>query len=276
MVETASGSEFAMARIDVSLLSDRVYRALREDIFRKVLLPAARLDVRDLAAMYGTSAAPVRHALVRLQDEGLVEIQPRRGTFVTRLDLAAVAEVFQIRLMVELGVAERLGARLPDDAALALTSIVEQTEALADGNGFRDYSTYLELDLEFHRVPLRALQNVRLVRLFDSLHTHIHIARGLYPTPNKRAELTLAEHRAILDAYHRRNIADVKAAILEHLANSEADLLHRLEPRGNVAPSDSTAPAVDQELHAHDARDRELATSGIHESAVRLDRSGEV
>jgi DNA-binding GntR family transcriptional regulator len=225
-----------MARIDVSLLSERVYRALREDIFRRVLLPATRLDVHQLAATYGTSAAPVRHALARLHDEGMVEIQPRRGTFVTPVRPRDVVEVFQIRRIVETGAAELLQARLPPEAGERLIHLVERTEELADGDDFRDYAAYIRLDADFHRLPLGALENPRLLRIFDNLHTHIQIARGLYPASDKRAAATLAEHRAILGAYLGHDVAAVKEAILIHLANGEADLLRRLPDEVGSGP----------------------------------------
>ncbi|HEX5414230.1 MAG TPA: GntR family transcriptional regulator [Chloroflexota bacterium] len=217
-----------MAKIDVSLLSDRVYHALREDIFAQTLRPATRLDVHHLASIYGTSAAPVRQALARLHDEGMVEILPRRGTFVTSMRPGDVAEVFQVRRIIELGVADLTAGRLPSDVVERLGRVVALTEALAIGESFRDYASYIQYDAEFHRIPILAIGNGRLLRIFDSLHAHICIARGLYPASNQRATQTLAEHRAIFDAYRAGDATAVKAAILVHLCNGEADLARRL------------------------------------------------
>ena len=217
-----------MVSIDISLLSDRIYSALREEIFRQTLRAAARLDVHELAAIYGTSVAPVRQALARLHDEGLVEVRPRRGTYVTQVSQRDVAEAFQIRRIVELGAADLLDGQLPPALLDRLREVVARTEALAVGEGFRDYEAFIQYDAEFHRVPLLAVENRRLIRIFDGLHAHITIARGLYPTSNKRASATLAEHQAILEAYARRDAAAVRAALSVHLTNGEKDITRRL------------------------------------------------
>ncbi len=217
-----------MPKIDVSLLSDRVYHALREDIFSQTLCAGTRLDVHRLAAIYGTSVAPVRQALARLHDEGMVEIHPRRGTNVTQVRPQDVVEVFQIRRIIELSVADLLAGRLPPDSLDRLRQIIDLTATLADGEGFRDYPTFIQYDAEFHRIPILALDNARLLRIFDGLHAHMSIARGLYPTNDKRATATLAEHRAIFDAYSCGDLVALKGAVLTHLRNSETDLVRRL------------------------------------------------
>lgn len=228
-----------MAKIDISLLSDRIYCALREEIFRQTLRAAARLDVQELASIYGTSVAPVRQALARLHDEGLVEVRPRRGTFVTQFSPRDVAEAFQIRRIIELGAADLLSGCLPAPAKARLREIVARTEDLADGESFRDYAAFIQYDAEFHRVPLHAVDNRRLVRIFDGLHAHITIARGLYPASNKRATATLAEHQAIVDAYQRGDAGAVKSALTVHLLNGENDITRRISepPRADGAVS---------------------------------------
>ncbi|HVC33134.1 MAG TPA: GntR family transcriptional regulator [Chloroflexota bacterium] len=215
--------------IDATLLSERVYVSLREEIFRQALRPGFRLDVRDIASAYDTSVAPVRHALARLHEEGLVEIAPRRGTFVSRVGPRDVREIFQIRRMIETGAVQVLGARLPAEASEKLAVVIEQMEALAEGESFRDYDAYIRLDAEFHRIPLAALANARLLRLYEGLHAHIHVARGLYPVASKRASSTLAEHRAIWAAYQEHDVSAARQALLTHLENAEADLRRRLD-----------------------------------------------
>ncbi len=226
-------ARFHASPIDVTLLSERVYLSLRQEIFSQTLRPGFRLDLRDIAAAYETSVAPVRHALARLHEEGLVEIAPRRGTFVSRIGADDVREIFQIRRMIEVGAVEALEARLPRELGEQMATVVEQMEALADGEGFRDYSTYIRLDADFHRIPLAALGNARMLRLYEGLHAHIHVARGLYAVAVKRATATLAEHRSIWDGYQNQDAEATKRALTVHLANAEADLLRRLEaPNG--------------------------------------------
>lgn len=241
-------SRLRVASIDVSLLSERVYAALREDIFRQVLRPGQRLDVREIAAACDVSAAPVRQALARLGEEGLVEIAPRRGTFVTRIGPDGIREIFQIRRLIETGVVDVVRATLPSAVEEGLASLLDQMEALAEGDSFRDYASFIQLDAEFHRAPLTALANQRLLRLYDSLHAHIHVARGLYSRPGKRAAATLAEHRAIWHGFQRHSIESTKEAILSHLANAEADLV------GQIVDEPVTAPIAGSTVRGDDRR----------------------
>lgn len=229
-----AASRYSVPPIDVSSLSERVYASLREEIFCQTLRPGSRLDVHGIADAYNTSVAPVRQALARLHEDGLIEIQPRRGTFVSKIGRSDVREIFEIRRIIELGAVDILGARLPAATADELANVAREMEALEDGDDFRDYSAYIRLDMVFHRLPLAALTNHRLLHIYDGLHAHIHVARGLYPSASKRASATLAEHRSIQDGWESNNVDATKRALLSHLENAEADLLQHLEPDTSI------------------------------------------
>lgn len=93
-----------------SLLTDRVYGALREAIRSGEIPPGARLRLRDLAAQLGTSPMPVREAISRLEQNGLVVRQPHRGAIVADLTPAELAHVYDTRLLLEVETT-RLGCR---------------------------------------------------------------------------------------------------------------------------------------------------------------------
>lgn len=92
--------------LDYTDLTEQTYRILKDRILRNELLPGAQISVPEVALALGVSRTPVTDALKRLASDGLVDIFPRRGTFVSQLTARDVAEIFDIRLMIELSAAE--------------------------------------------------------------------------------------------------------------------------------------------------------------------------
>ena len=87
-------------------LNDQVYEALRDAILQHILPAGCKLDVNLLAKRWGVSRTPVNDAIQRLMIEGLVSVVPRRGTFVTRVDVKDILESMDVRLMFEFRGAE--------------------------------------------------------------------------------------------------------------------------------------------------------------------------
>src|SRR5919199_1438099 len=87
-------------------LTEQTYRGLKDKILRGELKPGTQISVPTTALALGVSRTPVNDALKRLANDGLVEIVPRQGTFVTQLTARDVAEIFDMRLMIELYAAE--------------------------------------------------------------------------------------------------------------------------------------------------------------------------
>jgi len=104
--------------LEISSVEDGVYRILRQEIGRLELAPGDRLRLEELAGRFQVSLTPVRHALRRLESEGLVVSQPRRGSRVAPLSLEELEEIQALRLGLETFLA-RAGAEQCTDAALA-------------------------------------------------------------------------------------------------------------------------------------------------------------
>jgi DNA-binding GntR family transcriptional regulator len=108
----------AAAPLEISSVEDGVYRTLRQEIGRLDLAPGERLRLEDVAGRLDVSLTPVRHALRRLESEGLVVSIPRRGSRVASLSLEEIEEIQALRLGLETFLA-RAGAEVCTDAALA-------------------------------------------------------------------------------------------------------------------------------------------------------------
>lgn len=139
----------AMRSIDIQSTQDSVVKAIQSAIFSGELKMGQRIMEEELAETFQISRATVREALRRLEQVGLVQIKPRRGTFVTRLTLKEVERTCRLRAALE-GLAARYASeRLTDKDWEAVKQIVEEMKAAATAG---ELSAFLHLDRKFHEL----------------------------------------------------------------------------------------------------------------------------
>lgn len=189
-----------------------VANALRHDIAGMILAPGAPLQDRLLCERFGTSRTPVREALLRLSDEGLVDIFPQSGTFVARIPVAAVHEAAVIRQALEavtVAAAAGRGASAPLDSILAT-----QRHAATQG----DQRAFHEADEAFHAALADAGGYPGVWAMLRGVKIHIDRARRLtLPAPGRMAQI-VTEHRAIRDAVAAVDPDAAQAAMRAHLS----------------------------------------------------------
>jgi GntR family transcriptional regulator, rspAB operon transcriptional repressor len=194
---------------------------LRDAIIAMALTPGMPLNEKELTARHGFSRTPVREALIRLKEEGLVEIFPQAGTFVSRIPAAAIAEAVIIREALESAAAVRV-ARGDDKSSLdRLDSLIsDQHEAAARG----DQEAFHNADEAFHAAISEAAGFPGIWRLAQTAKTQIDRARRLtLPVPG-RMEMVIAEHLRIVDAMRRGDEIGVRQAIALHVGTILPDL----------------------------------------------------
>lgn len=227
MAVTYAPQDGVLPAVNSSQLYEQVYQSLRDGILRGRFAPGERLSALQLAALYGISQTPVRAALARLEGDGLIEILPRRGTFVAQCSEKDVREVFQLRRIIECAALEHLD-RLTDRTIDRMEQIVAESAALADGQKFLDYPSSLQLDAEFHQMIVEMLQSERASDIHEGLRWPEQLTRVVSVTDYHRAAAAVEEHTAILSALKDRDAPRARESVLRHLANSESDLLSRL------------------------------------------------
>jgi DNA-binding GntR family transcriptional regulator len=226
-VQDMEFDQLTASTLNLSQLNQQVYELLREQILTGAFTPGQRLSIGAIAKHLDISVTPVRDALRRLASDGLVTMIPRRGTFVAEFTRQAVQETFQARRIIEGASAERLD-RISDRTLRRLEKIVDTQESLRDGTRFTDYETHIGLDTEFHRHIVDLLGNERIAKFYEELRWPMQITRGLYYTDSLRADRTVAEHRAVVEAMKKKDVNELKRAILDHLDNAEANLLQHM------------------------------------------------
>jgi GntR family transcriptional regulator, rspAB operon transcriptional repressor len=217
-------------------LTQTVYELLRAKIMARELLPGQRIDVAMLARVLGVSRTPVKEAINRLAAEGAIDILPQHGTFIASIDWPALAELHDIRMMIETYVCEALVYPVPDDRLAELNRLIEAMERLTDGDAFADFPAHLELDRVFHTVIVGLAGNDRLTRLYEQVNLPIRLARAYPDTGELRGALaTRTEHVAIVAALTAADAARARDATRDHLQNAVERHLSRLdvEPTGD-------------------------------------------
>jgi DNA-binding GntR family transcriptional regulator len=200
-------------------LGQDAYARIRAAIRDGTLPPGLRLTETDLAARFGVSRTPVRQALARLESEGLLTHEPRRGLTVTRPDHAQVVELYIMREIME-GAAARLAAQHATE-----TEIEAMAELLAEEPAaFADAHRLAAINQRLHGLLYLAAHNRYLLRSLEQLAATIALLPSLL-TEGARAEAAHAEHRAILDALQQR---DGEAAEGAARAHARAAQRHRL------------------------------------------------
>jgi GntR family transcriptional regulator, rspAB operon transcriptional repressor len=206
-------------------LTQTVYKLLRARIASHDFVPGQQLRLELLAAQLGVSRTPVREALNQLAAEGLVEIRPRRGTFVAQVDLSTVAELYQLRLIIDTSVAKLLAARVTKSQIRMLSKLLDKLGSQVDGEAYVDYGAYLECHRDFHSAIVRMVGNRRLMALYDKINLPLWLVRAQEQAgPPRDARASLGEHRTILRTLEARDPSAAAEAMTAHLEGSVVKL----------------------------------------------------
>ncbi len=197
--------------------SQQVHEALRARILALELAPGQSLSRAEVSETYGVSQTPVREAMQRLADEGLLEIFPQSKTEVSRIDIGHAQETQFLRLSLELEVVRRL-ALAPDRSFVDEIDLLirRQERALADG----DMEAFSNLDQAFHRRMHSLLGVETLWDLVTARSGHIDRLRNLnLPDPGKSASI-MDCHRRIAAAIRAGDPEAGEAVVREHLSGT--------------------------------------------------------
>lgn len=209
-------------------LADQAYEALKDAIIQLDLKPGDPIVEDDLAEQIGISKTPVRQALARLEQEGLVIRIPYKATYVADLDPADAADILELRAVLE-GLAARSVVETVDEATLVEAEKIldAHDEAVAKGN----LEQAGQLGEKFHRLVTGASTNRRAAAMLETLNVQMERLRTLSGHHHDRAEKSAKEHRAILAALRARDAEAVDLAFRKHRGSFVA---HVAAGRSNI------------------------------------------
>src|SRR3954453_6283329 len=215
---TVDGGSAAAKPAAGELLADRAYAELRDRIVTLAIPPGAPINEDALGRELAMGRTPVREAIKRLALENLVTVFPRRGTFASEINITDLAQISDVRVLLEGHAAARAAERLTSALREELDQLVAEIDE-REGSG--DADTLMRLDAEIHRFIYRCSGNVylqetlerylnlslriwylvldRLPHLFDRVHEHRHLLTEIREGHAEAAGKIAAEHVATFE-----------------------------------------------------------------------------
>jgi DNA-binding GntR family transcriptional regulator len=192
-----------------------VEASLREEIISLKLAPGSVLSRIDLQSRFGVSSTPIRDALLRLQEEQLVEIFPQSATIVSAIDPVRAARARFLRRSVELELVRLLALEEAPETIENLRSLLRQQQALAEVG---EYEAFSRADRDFHKVMFDSLHMTELWHLIQKQSGHIDRLRRLNLYVGGKMDQVVAAHKRIVDAIAAADPAAAQAALRDHLS----------------------------------------------------------
>lgn len=218
------------ARIDVSNINEKVYNFIKANIINYTYPPGYSLNLTQMSKQFGVSHTPIKDALFKLAGEGLVEIAPRKGTYVKDITPEDIHEILQVRVILETAAVEEITAGLTDEHLSQFTELYETMLSLGNKeNNETTYKAYMEHDSEFHLLFFKILGNQRLLNIYHNLNAHMQIVRFRLLGKRGKSPSTDQEHASILAALRERNPEQARQAVRRHLLSIDT-MLRVLRP----------------------------------------------
>jgi DNA-binding GntR family transcriptional regulator len=220
-------------------LKDHIYDVLRAAILDMDIYDEAtdlRLDERKMAEQLGISRTPIREALARLEQDGFVEIQPRKGVFVRRKSLEEVLEMIVVWAALEI-MAARLVAGSASDAELR--SLRKLGTKFSQNAARADIGEYSEQNFRFHQRILELSKCALLKSIADGLFLHMHAVRRRAMGEGDRVTRSVVDHMAIIEALESGDPDRASQRVREHTMRLHEHVRRtwqRLETRSQARP----------------------------------------
>jgi DNA-binding GntR family transcriptional regulator len=209
---------------DGASLADQAYFAIRALIVSLELAPGDPIREPELTAKLGIGRTPIREALRRLALERLVEVYPRRGMFVTTVDVRDLARLCEVRAVLEPEAARLAAERATKLDLEELTALIEE---LLDSRR-RDDRALIDLDERIHRTIYRTSHNQLLEETLEWYYTHALRIWMLALDRTRTLQSAVLEHHELLDAIARgkgERAAALMRAHVEHFEQAMRDVL---------------------------------------------------
>lgn len=221
MARVAKSEPDAMADNRPSLV-DQAYAAFKQAITAGDYAPGTQLSAQDLASRLGTSRTPIHEAALRLQEEGLVRILPKKGILVCALSPDDVREIYEVIVAIEGEAAARIAA-MPEAERMPLADLLE-----ADTNRMEaalDFDPRSEADMAFHRLLVEACGNSRFASIIKTVNSQAARARVFMVQMRPSIEKSVPEHRAIIAAIRAGDASAAREAARAHRARARDEIL---------------------------------------------------
>jgi DNA-binding GntR family transcriptional regulator len=199
----------------------QLFEHMRDLIISMTLPPGTVLSRPELAGQYGTSQTPVRDALMRLSEEGLVDIFPQHATMVSPIDVALATQAHFLRRSVELEIVRTLAEAGDPKLVERLRVMIARQRVLLE---MEDLSAFSLTDQAFHRELYDAARVPDLWALVRRQSGHLDRLRRLHLPIADKATAVLRDHTVIVDAIAAADPVRAQGCLREHLSGTLANV----------------------------------------------------
>jgi DNA-binding GntR family transcriptional regulator len=200
-------------------LNSSIYKSLKAAIKTMNIYDEGaelRLDERKLSEQLGISRTPLREALARLDQEGLVKIIPRRGVFIVRKNKAEILEMITVWAALESMAARLITQNVPDREIARLRKMVSDFHGDDISSHLDEYS---DANIKFHEAIIGLSGNQHIIDIIESLFMHVRAIRARTIHEADRAIKSIVDHEHIIDALERRETDLAERLVREHTLN---------------------------------------------------------
>ena len=195
----------------------QVFERLRKLITSLALPPGSPLSRNSLAEQFGVSSTPIRDALMRLEEEGLVEVFPQYATVVSRIDVGLAQQAHFLRQALELEIVKALALEHAEPLVDQLNGVIALQQKFAKAG---DFEKFMAADNDFHQQLYTATGNQGLWDLVRSRSGHIDRLRRLHlPSPGKAQDI-VRHHKLIVTAISGSQPDDAQRHLRKHLSGT--------------------------------------------------------
>jgi len=211
-------------------LHELVYRKLRGVIFDGSLAPGAPLRQEEIAKAFNVSRIPVREAMGRLENDGLIVLRPRRGYAVTELRQDEIVEIFELRAVIEQHAAYVAARARTDDDIHAVEQLLLRMDQLAKTSN--DYSAeWARVNRDFHSRLVSSSRRKRVANIADTLRDAVEAYVRMEMNLTGDVDLALGEHWEMFEAFKAGDAEGLAKLSKDHVEGTARRLLEGLRSR---------------------------------------------
>ncbi|RJR21826.1 MAG: GntR family transcriptional regulator [Desulfobacteraceae bacterium] len=209
------------------LTTEEVYQKIKEMIYCNQLAPGQKLIYNDLAKRLGVSMTPVVQALNRMENSSLVKYMPNKGYFVGEITESEVEQLFHAREALEIYIVPSVIANLN---ATSLDEIQQAFSTHREAYDSRHNRGLILLDAKFHLKIAAFARNQVIYKMLKDIYEQLYLKYPQQYISDDRAKQVVAEHRIILKALRKKDVAEAVEAIREHVKGGMSHVIRGLKP----------------------------------------------
>ncbi len=198
-------------------LNQRAYDEIRRRILDGEFLPASPISEYQLAAELNISRTPVREAIKRLEEEGLMWSIPNKGTFIAELSAHDIMEIYQVREGLE-GMAARIAAEQMLEKDILL--LEKEIELLHELEFTGRVEEIFQCDIRLHKLIIASTQNIRLGKILTMLDAQMHRVRLIFSQSPDWTQAVIQEHTTLVEKIKGHDGKGAENAMVRHLRST--------------------------------------------------------